>query len=220
MHKLLFQKCVSIGVGLATVTAAITTSIFGSANFQAGWSAVDFVSLQSYGLRLSLFVWTTNTTEYVELPILQDSFESNFTTVHVLLGVTATAMECCGSIMDYAANDIMLFAAITMNVLKAEFELPLMQHRSNYENILQIYKCLQNISASFEYALAGLFKICHASNLLSCAYFITRLVSDKSHDVGLAFLVLHIFKVCLTYYLCLKASGVVSNKLLIFYSFC
>jgi len=162
----MFQKCVSTGVEIATVATAVTTSVFGSVNLEDGWSAAGLLSLQSYGLRLSLFVWTTNSTKLDEYSAEQDSFENNFSTINVLLAVISITMKCFGLIMDNAANDIMLFAAVTMTILKTEFENQLAQRESNYENNLYRYKSVQNVSTRLEDAMAVFFKICHTSNLL------------------------------------------------------
>lgn len=202
----------TFGFGFASFVAAIIGVIFGWVVVSRGmvWSLSECVLEQSLDMSLSLFVWTTNNTIFVEeYKILGKSYGLEFTPMTLLFGITGIVMECFGSLVDYANDDIMFFAAVTMFKLTNEFRFKMVHDPSTAEEVLKHYKQLQSVSICMEESLGGLFKMSHASNLLSCAYCLLILVVHSDYNVGLIMLVLHIMKVWTTYYLTIKAASVV-----------
>jgi len=66
------------------------------ANLNDGWSAEEFIIHQSYQMRMSLFIWTTNTTMMDEELKSQYLFASEMTATNGLLGIIGPTMECFG----------------------------------------------------------------------------------------------------------------------------
>jgi len=188
------------------------STIFGMANLNDGWSAEEFIIHQAFEMRMSLFIWTSNTTLIDGQLNSQSLFASEMTSFNVLLAIIGPTMECFGALLDSIATDIMFCTAVTMYVFTSELKFQMEQSGSNHEVLLQ-YRRLQNVSRRIEEMFSRLFKICHASNLFSCAYFVMVLVlySTYEYDAHLIFVMIHILKVCLTYYFCLKAADVVSK---------
>ncbi|CAL8084940.1 unnamed protein product [Orchesella dallaii] len=197
--------------GLMTLLAAIIAETFGwvTVGLSWVWSASDCVLDHSFDMGLAIFVWTANSTKIdLQYSSYMESYGSSITPTTLTLGITSIWMGSIGSFMDYVISDVMFLSAITLSELTDELRLKMVNHDSTVDEILQLYKELQNLSNSIEDTYGGLFKIAHASNLFSCANILVILLVDTEYEIRVILLVLQILKVGTTYYLTINIAAV------------
>ncbi|CAL8140369.1 unnamed protein product [Orchesella dallaii] len=205
------RQITACAVGLASVAAAVTEVLFGCVILGNGWSLLECVVYQSSDLSLSIFVWTTNTTEFWVKYSLQEEMyrnSTNITPTSIFIGVTSTAIVYLGSLSDFVVNDIMFLSGLTMYELTKEFKLTLENGIATLDDVLIKYEQLQTVSTCIVEALGGLLKIAHASMLVACASILMALVQGNEYFAADILLGLQILKVGVTYYFAIQAAAV------------
>ncbi|CAL8102603.1 unnamed protein product [Orchesella dallaii] len=214
----LVQQAPAIVLGVASILLAIVKTAFGSMNFNDGWSLSASILEESYTMSLSLFIWTSNSTTLEKQSIiLDDTYASEIDGSSLSLGITGGTMKYFGYLLDYVIGDIMLLTTITLYQVTKNFTQKLKEDCSQrgsiyFDDVLKHYERLQNLNISIEESFSVLFKISHAANLISCAYFLLKMTSDTIYNISWLLLMLQIFKILMTYCVAAITSNMVQPE--------